>query len=236
MHDIEPLIDGKMGEFLTELVEWMAALPPLWAYGIILLVAYGENIIPPVPGDMMIVFGGYLVGIGKLDMLAVIALSTLGGAFGFMTMYAIGYRIGMAVLNPDRLRWLPKEKIKSVRLKLQRWGFGIVVANRFLSGLRSVISLTVGMAHMSPGKTTLYSALSALVWTSMMVFAGDFIGENWEAVSGYLKTYGWFVFAAVVIFTSVQITIYLRRRKGNKDRANEERKNVYNGAETEGSK
>lgn len=203
-----------MGDFLTDLIEWMTALPAMWAYGIILLVAYGENVVPPVPGDMVVVFGGYLVGIGKLNMISVIVLSTVGGSLGFMTMYAIGYRIGRVILEPERLRWLPKAKINTVRLKLQRWGFGIVAANRFLSGLRSVISLTVGMAHMSPLKTTFYATLSAAIWTALIAWAGFFVGDNWARVSDYLRSYGWFVMGAIVIFTGIQIAYYVRNREG----------------------
>jgi membrane protein DedA with SNARE-associated domain len=206
-----------MGEFLADLVEWMTALPALWAYGLILLIAYGENVVPPIPGDMVVVFGGYLVGVGKLNMFSVILLSTIGGALGFMTMYAIGYRIGLAVLDPGRLRWLPKAKIQTVRTKLQRWGFGVVVANRCLSGLRSVISLTVGMAHMSPMKTTLYATLSSAIWTALIAWAGYFVGENWAVVSGYLRTYGWVVMGLILVFTAVQVVYYLRSRNGQSD-------------------
>jgi membrane protein DedA with SNARE-associated domain len=213
----QPVPGTDMGEFLADLVEWMTALPALWAYGLILLIAYGENVVPPIPGDMVVVFGGYLVGVGKLNMFSVILLSTIGGALGFMTMYAIGYRIGLAVLDPDRLRWLPKAKIQTVRTKLQRWGFGVVVANRFLSGLRSVISLTVGMAHMSPMKTTVYATISSAIWTTLIAWAGYFVGENWAVVSGYLRTYGWVVMGLILVFTAVQVVYYLRSRNGQGD-------------------
>ncbi len=201
-----------MGEHLTDLVEWMSALPVLWAYALILAIAYAENVIPPVPGDMIVVFGGYMVGIGQLDIVAVILLSTIGGAVGFMTMYAIGYRIGHVVLVPKRYLWLPEARIAHVREHLKKWGFGLVAANRFLSGLRSVISLTVGMAHMPIWKTTLYATLSALVWTTLLVVAGYFVGENWEVVKDYLRNYGWFITGLLVAFTAYHLARLRRRR------------------------
>ena len=86
-----------MGEFLADIVEWMSSLPALWAYIMILVIAYGENVLPPIPGDMIIVFGGYMVGIDRLDITPVIILSTIGGSLGFMTMYVLGNRIGRRV-------------------------------------------------------------------------------------------------------------------------------------------
>ena len=202
-----------MGDVLTDLVDWMSALPVFWAYVLILAVAYFENVIPPIPGDMIVVFGGYMVGIGQLNIVVVILLATVGGALGFMTMFAVGHRIGHMVYSPKRTRWLSEARIIRVRGLLDRWGFGLVAANRFLSGLRSVISLTVGMVHMNVLRTALYSTISALVWTSILAIAGFFIGENWEAVREYLRNYGWFVTSVIVLFVGFQLLRRSRKKR-----------------------
>ena len=202
-----------MGDVLTDLVDWMSALPVFWAYVLILAVAYFENVIPPIPGDMIVVFGGYMVGIGQLNIVVVILLATVGGVLGFMTMFAVGHRIGHMVYSPKRTRWWSEARIIRVRGLLDRWGFGLVAANRFLSGLRSVISLTVGMVHMNVFRTTLYSTISAFVWTSILAIAGFFVGENWEAVREYLRNYGWFVISVIVLFIGFQLL-----RRGRKKR------------------
>lgn len=202
-----------MEALIQDFIAWMAEVPPGWAYVLLLLIAYGENVVPPIPGDLLIVFGGYLVGIGRLEFLPVIVLATLGGALGFMTMYAIGRRIGHAVLDPERLRWLPKEQIEKARDWLQRWGYGVVAANRFLSGARSVISLTVGMAEMEAWKTAAYATFSAAIWTGLITYAGFAVGENWEAVVDFLQRYGQVVLALLVLVVVVQgVRIYRRRR------------------------
>lgn len=203
-----------MGDNLADIVEWMAGLPPILAYLTILGVSYLENIVPPIPGDMVVVFGGYMAGLGLLSPWLVIGLSTLGGSLGFLTMYAIGYRLGRGVLDPERYKWLPKSHIFTVRGKLEDWGFWLIALNRFLSGLRSVISLTVGMAQMSFRKTALWCTVSAFVWTSAISGAGFYIGENWEIVGEYLRTYGLIVIVLLMLFAIVQFGRYsLRSRK-----------------------
>lgn len=201
-------------ELISDVFSWMAQIPPLWAYASILVIAYGENVVPPIPGDMVVVFGGYLAAVGDLNLVVVILLSTIGGALGFMTMYAIGYRVGNAVFDPDRLKWLPKRKIGRVRDWLNRWGFGVVAANRFLSGARSVISLTVGMAHTHPLKTAVFATLSAAVWTALIAYAGFAVGENWEVIGEYLRRYGQVV---LVLFAAAGLGwlgwYLIRRRK-----------------------
>lgn len=101
-----------MGETLTQLAQWMIALSPVWVYCIVLGIAWLENVVPPIPGDMIVVFGGYLAGLGRVDIWIVILLATIGGTAGFMTMYWFGHMFGTAVLEPDRFRWLPKHRIR----------------------------------------------------------------------------------------------------------------------------
>lgn len=204
-----------MIDLLNEIVRWMSALPPVWMYAIILGIAYGENLVPPVPGDMVVVFGGYLAGVGTLDPFVVTGLATVGGAAGFMSMYALGARFGHALLDPHRLRWLPKGKLIQARAALARRGFLLVGANRFLSGLRSVISLAVGMAHMAPGRTTFWATVSAFVWTALLTGAGYVVGDNWSVVGEYLETYGWVVGGLIAVFVAVQVVYYVRRRRAD---------------------
>lgn len=201
-----------MPDLLTDLVHWMEALPAVWLYLTLLVVAYGENVVPPIPGDLLIVFGGYLVGLGRLDFTLVVLLATVGGALGFMTMYVLGYRMGVALLDPHRFRWLPRRYMEPARSWLSRWGFGVVAANRFLAGLRSVIAISVGMAHMPPGRTALWATVSALVWTALLAWAGSMLGENWEVVRVYLQNYGSVILALVALGGAVRLGWWWRRR------------------------
>jgi len=204
---------GEMSELATDILQWMTSLPAVWAYAIILVISYGENVVPPIPGDMVVVFGGYLVGVGRLDFFLVVILSTIGGVLGFMTMYAIGYKIGDAVMDPLRLRWIPKDQIARAQRWLEKWGYGIVAVNRFLSGLRSVISLTVGMAHTEPWITALFATLSALVWTALIAYGGFAVGDNWQVILVYLRDYGRVVIGLLVVVAVIYLArLYVRRR------------------------
>lgn len=202
-----------MESWLIDIVDWMSGLPPTMAYLAIFGISYLENVVPPIPGDMIIVFGGYMAGLGLLSPWIVVGLSTVGGTLGFMTMYAIGFKVGTGLLDPDRYKWLPKEKIQVVKSKLETWGFRLVAANRFLSGLRSVISLAVGMAHMPFRSTVLWSTASAFVWTALISAAGFFVGENWGVVGEYLRGYGVLITGIIVLFGLFQGIRYLLKRK-----------------------
>lgn len=210
-----------MLEFFGDIFDWMEQIPPFWAYVAILTIAYGENVIPPVPGDMVVVYGGYLAGIGRLDFALVVLLSTIGGAAGFMTMYAIGHRVGDRVLEKHRLRWLPKARIERAQAWLEHWGYWVVGLNRFLSGARSIISLTVGMARLDTTKTTLCASASAFVWTALISYGGVQLGENWPLVGEYLRAYGTIVLISVSVVLAFMLGRYYVQWRKTVRRRNE---------------
>ncbi len=179
-----------MADLLGDIVAWMEGLAPTWVYVTVFAVAYLENVIPPIPGDMVVVFGGYLVGLGTVELVPVIVLATVAGALGFMTMFAIGRWVGEAALDPERLRWVPKRGARLAQRWLRRYGLGVVAANRFLSGARSVISLMAGAAEMRPVPVALWATVSAAVWCSLIAYAGFAVGDNWGVVGHYLALYG----------------------------------------------
>ncbi len=215
-----------MGDLFVDALDWIQTLSPAWVYVSIIVIAYGENVVPPVPGDMVVVLGGYLAGTGTLDFSLVVLLSTVGGALGFMTMYAFGSMIGEAVVDPERLKWVPKRRVRRARDWLRRWGYGVVAANRFLSGLRSVISLTVGMAHMNPWRTLALATVSSLLWTALIAYLGFKVGENWHVVSDWIRNYGQVILVLIVAFVLLQLVRYAWNMNRDRDEDEPEAGNV----------
>jgi membrane protein DedA with SNARE-associated domain len=205
-----------MLDWFSNFFTWMQALSPVWAYVTLLIVAYGENVAPPIPGDMVVVFGGYLAGLGQLHLGIVVLLSTIGGALGFMTMFALGVRLGEAILDPERYRWLPRDGFEKAQRWIHKYGYGVIAANRFLSGARSVISLTAGMAQMDTGRTLWWCTVSAFVWTGLISYAGYAVGDNWTLVVEYLRAYGRVILTLLLVLLVVLVgRWYWKRRQKN---------------------
>lgn len=197
---------------LQAFAEWLQGLPPLGIYAVVLLVSYGENVIPPLPGDALVVLAGSLVGLGVVAAGPVVALSAAGSVLGFMTMFWIGRRLGAAVEDPRRVRWLPRGPIHTVERWLQRWGYGVVALNRFLSGGRAVIALMAGASELRPGPTALWATASAVVWTALLVAGGHALGREWPRLLGLLRIYGRIVTAALLVLAAAWIGWRLWRR------------------------
>lgn len=204
-------------ETLHAFADWMAALPPGWIYAVVLAIAYFENVIPPVPGDVAIVVAGSLVALGLVAPVPTLALAVAGSTLGFLTMYAIGRRLGEAVHDPTRLRWIPRAPVRAVDQWFSRWGLGVVAANRFLAGGRAVIALMAGSARLPVGRVAAWAAVSAVLWCSLLVGGGYIVGTEWQRVLRALQAYGRavsFLVGVMALGLAVRLWIQRRNRRG----------------------
>ena len=83
-----------MESWFAEFVEQLGQWNPLWVYGVLTISAVLENIIPPIPGDTVVVFSAYMVGRGALNLWMVYLSTCIGGIAGFLLMYYLGYHRG----------------------------------------------------------------------------------------------------------------------------------------------
>lgn len=200
-----------MEQFFAELLERTAEVPVIWGYTLVFFIAWLENVFPPIPGDVLIVFAGYLAAIGPMAIFPVIAFSTLGGILGFMCMYYIGRYGGPRLLGSRALRWLPDESVSRVQNWLHTWGYMVIAANRFLSGARTVIAFTVGMSRMPALPVGLLASLSAAVWVTLITVLGYVVGDEWERVVDYLARYGRLISVLIILFLAWQLYKAIRR-------------------------
>jgi membrane protein DedA with SNARE-associated domain len=184
-------------QFVEEIVRLINTLPPVSIYLIFFLVAYFENVIPPIPGDVLVAFGGYLAAESVIGLIPVLLLTTFASVIGFMSMYWIGSRWGIQVEEKRRrfwlLRFIPFKYVDKVRSWMQLWGVGVVLANRFLAGTRSVIALTAGLSHTRISTTIICSTISSVLWNGILLAFGWIVHENWRLIGKYLSIYGWII-------------------------------------------
>ncbi len=163
---------------------------PAWlVFLTVFLASYVENIFPPIPGDTILIFGAYLVGRGNLSFSMAMATTLMGSVMGFVTLYVVGYKYGRGFMYSKTQAWFSPASLARVEKLFEKWGYGVVLINRFLAGLRSVIGLFSGIGKLNIWKVIALSAISSLFWNGTLIWLGSSIGENWEQISIYLKRY-----------------------------------------------
>lgn len=201
---------------MESLVHFLQSLDPWLVYAVVFCIAYIENLFPPSPSDIVVVFGGSLVGLGRVGFAETLLATTAGSTLGFVTMFKVGEWFGDAILEKGRLKFIPREAVRKVDEWFRRYGYAIIIANRFLAGTRSVVSFVGGMAHMRLAPTTALCFVSALAWNSLLIGGGYLLGQNWEHIGFYLTTYSQIVTGVVIVVVVVLVVGYFTRRNGRR--------------------
>lgn len=196
----------------TALQELIAALTKVdnpWVYALLLVSAYVENVFPPFPGDAVIIFGAFLVGMGRLQFSTVFIVITAGSLLGCMTIYYVGLVWGKKFFLGKNNRLFSKDKMLKVEGWFAKYGSYALLANRFLSGARSAISLFAGIASIRPAKVVLLLGISCCLWNTLLIYLGTQVVYNWRKLVDVVGKYDKIVFAVIVILT---MTVFICRK------------------------
>src|SRR5262249_56717476 len=108
-------------DFIEQLITWLQQLQPAGVLAFMFVVAYIENLFPPSPSDVLIVFAGTLIGIGTVGFTSSLVITTLGSTTGFMTAYLLG-RYFDRIAHSKLSRFIPINALNQVEGLFQRYG------------------------------------------------------------------------------------------------------------------
>ncbi len=203
---------------MQEAFQYLSSIDPLYVYGLVMALALVENLFPPSPSDVMIIAAGTLVGTGHVQFLPALLSATAGSTIGFMIMYKIGDWFGDHILEQGKIKFLPIEQVHRVEKWFVRYGYAIIVINRFLTGTRAVVSFFAGMSELKLLPTTGLCFVSALFWNAILILCGTYLGQNWDRISFYLSTYSQIVTTIVVILVLVWAARFVYTRSNKRKR------------------
>lgn len=194
------------GQFL----DFLDDQPPELICFFLFLGAFLENLIPPIPGDTLIVFGAYLAGIGIVRLVPAYLAMWLGSTLGCLLVYAVAYWKGRAFFLGFRSRIFSERNLDRVEAGFSRYGDRIVIFNRFLPTVRAFVGIVAGISRIHPVRMFVYVVVSTLLWNSLLVYFGLKVGENWGLVADALRTYNRVI---LVLMAAGGIGYWLWRRK-----------------------
>lgn len=190
-------------QVIQSVVDWVTMVGPMGVYLVFTLIAYAENILPPVPGDVLVAFSGYLAAEGLVGLFPIWILTVLASVIGFMNMYWIGQKLETQI-SANRhdhifLKFINYKYFRKGRVWMSKYGQWVIISNRFLAGTRSVISLTAGMSRLKILPTIVSSLISSMLWNALLIGAGWLVKENWKIIGEYLSAYGKVILVGITV-------------------------------------
>lgn len=175
--------------YLDRFFNLLDTLPNSLLYILLGLSAFVENIFPPIPGDTITAFGAFLVGARRLDFMGVYLSTTLGSLAGFMALFWIGNLLGRKFFIEKDYRLFSAQDILKAEQWFQKYGYFLILLNRFFPGIRSIISLAGGISNLGTFRVALLALISASAWNLIWIAIGYSLGNNWGTVKekmGYI--------------------------------------------------
>jgi membrane protein DedA with SNARE-associated domain len=174
----------------------------LGAAGVGLLILL-ENIVPPIPSEVILPLAGFRARTGGVNVVAVWPAATAGSVLGALLLYGLG-----AWLGYDRLhrlaghRWFvfvsQKDMERGERV-FERHGGKVVLLGRCVPFLRSVVSIPAGISGMPLVRFVVLTAVGSGIWNAAFLALGWVLGENWDQVEGVLGPVSYVVLALLAV-------------------------------------
>ncbi|MGE1163446.1 DedA family protein [Peribacillus simplex] len=164
-----------MSQLIMTILNWFAEM----GYMGILLGLMVEII----PSELVLGYGGYLVGLGKMTFWGAVLAGVVGGTMAQLFLYWAGYYGGRPFLLKYGKYILIKENhIVMAEEWFQRYGVGVIFTARFIPVVRHAISIPAGIARMSVWKFIFYTVAAVIPWTILFLSLGRVLGENWQQI------------------------------------------------------
>ena len=174
---------------LNDLVEqWVGQ----WGYLGIFAAMVLENVVPPIPSELIMPLAGFYVGQGQLNFLGVVLAGLLGTVVGALPWYGIG-----RLVNEQRLKhWVERhgrwvgvsvQELDQSRIWFQRHGAAVVFWGRLIPAIRTLISVPAGVELMPFGSFLFWTTAGSLIWNLALTAAGWALGSHWDQALLWVK-------------------------------------------------
>jgi len=195
--------------------DWITGFVVRSGYVGVFLLMLAENVVPPIPSELIMPLAGFTAARGQLSLIPVILAGTAGSLLGAVLWYIVGKRLGL-----DRLKHLAARHGRWLTLSpddvdraddwFRRHGARAVFFGRLIPTVRTLISVPAGIAGMPLRSFLAWSTLGTGLWTALLAGAGYLLQSQYQRVSDYLNPVstvivvliiGWYLYRVVTFRT-----------------------------------
>jgi membrane protein DedA with SNARE-associated domain len=176
-------------------VDWAIRFMERHGYSAVTFLMFLENVVPPIPSELIMPLAGYIAAQGGLSLGWTIACGTLGSVAGASLWYFAGRKLGAARLRRIVARhgkWLALscDDMERSEAWFERRGKLAVLVARLVPGIRTYVGVPAGIQGMPLGAYLLYSGLGSAVWTALLALVGWWLRSGYAEAGKYLGRFG----------------------------------------------
>ena len=192
--------------------------------GIFFLI-FIENVFPPIPSELILVFGGFISKSLNLNFLLLVVFATLGSSTGAIILYYAGKKIPLEKMESflekkwvKRLGFKPGDIKKSLKY-FEKYSTFAVFFGRCIPVVRSLISIPAGMQNMSLRKFLIYTTIGSGIWNTLLIYIGRITQDKWKEGLLILERYSNRILGLIVLAFVIKFLVkrFLKKRKKSEE-------------------
>lgn len=190
----------------SELVEWGG----IFLIIVLIFAETGLLLGLVIPGGETLVFtSGLLVSTGVLhiDPFVLLAVLIAAGFIGDVSGYLIGRKMGSKVHEKEDTWYFKKKYLHVVEDFFKRHKKRSIIIGKFLPVIRPFTPVTAGISKMDRKVFFGLSILSAVLYMSIFLLAGYYLGNSFPQIKNYLH----WILPATVLLLVVPVLLKIRK-------------------------
>jgi len=205
---------------IPEIISESVKSNPNIAYLVICFAMFLENIIPPIPSEIIMPLGGFFVYQGNLNFYALVLFGLIGTVLGALPWYYLGRflnekKLSDIVETKGKFLGITSKDFNKSKLWFDKYGVSLVFWGRLIPGIRTLISVPAGIELMPLKKFLVWTTLGSLIWVILLSLSGYVLGENYRIIETYIDNFKIFIKPLLIIILIFFILKYLKNIKVN---------------------
>ena len=204
---------------LDALLGRMLALPDIVLYLVVGAFAALENVVPPVPADVVALFGAFLAARGGASVLIAFLCVWIGNVAGALLVYGLGRVYGPRFFATPWGRFLlAPSQMAQLSNVYRRHGTAVILVSRFLPMFRALVPVFAGTSALGFWKTAVPLAVASGIWYGAIMYLGARAGSNWDAIRATVEGTGRWLFLAALLLALLLAWWWWRTREPSRGR------------------
>jgi len=203
---------------------WLMSEYGTLTYLLLFLIIFAETglvVTPFLPGDSLLFAIGTFAADSSsgLNVWVVITVLTAAAFLGNIVNYRIGYYVGPAFLEKEKIPFIKKEYITRTQEFYQKYGIMAIIIGRFTPIIRTFVPFVAGIGKMDWKNYVLYTFVGAISWIASITLLGYFLGNL-----PIVKENKTLILLGIVILSVIpSILVVLKEWFGNKNNSNNQK-------------
>jgi membrane protein DedA with SNARE-associated domain len=170
----------------------------------------------PLPGETIVIVGGFLAGSGELNYWFVLGSAIAGAVLGDNFGYWVGRSGGWQLLvKIGRIFNIQEQQLEQAKDRYSKNAAQAVFLGRFITILRIFAGPLAGITQMPYQQFLLYNFGGAAVWSTTIVSLAYFLGRvvSLEQIITWIAQAGIAALAGVIVLLLIPILWEYRQKK-----------------------